>query len=225
VTDEFSDFEVVPFDPASMATSSLGLAKAIWYKRPWFLVTAVVVVIAAISIITDWPHRISTAEDAASQNATIKQINGDIKPCAFAVSETFRFYNENVAGQLTSSNLAQIPKQITDDRIACSFASGPVYDLTNNIQVVDTTAGKHIDRMLSVVERWMTANALASIEDIQYSFVNPGSTSKIGNLASEEVKLRKNRQLALSDVKSAEKVLGTRLLALKLPVLPHLSGT
>lgn len=225
MTDEFSDFEVVPFDPASMATSSLGLAKAIWYKRPWFLITAVVVVVAAASIVSDLPHRITKAEDAASQNATLNEINGDIKPCAFAVKESFNFYNKDVAGKLTASEMTQIPPLLVGDQTACSFASQPVYDLTNNIQPRETAAGKHIDRVITVVQKWITANALASIEDIQYLFKNPGSSSKIGNLASQELKLNKNRQLALREVKSAEADIGLSLVTLKLPVLPHLIGT
>ena len=225
MTDEFSDFEVVPFDPASMATSSLGLAKAVWYKRPWFLITAVVVVVAAISIVSDLPHRITKTEDAASQNATLKEINADIKPCAFAVSESFNFYNKYVAGKLTASELTQIPPLLVGDQTACSFASQPVYDLTNNIQPRETAAGKHIDRVISVVQRWITDNALASIEDIQYLFKHPDSSSKIGDLASQELKLNKDRQLALREVKAAEADIGIALVSLKLPVLAHLSGT
>lgn len=208
-----------------MATSSLGLAKAIWYKRPWFLITAVVVVVAAASIVSDLPHRITKAEDAASQNATLKEINGDIKPCAFAVNESFNFYNKDVSGKLTASEMTQIPPLLVGDQTVCSFASQPVYDLTNNIQPRETAAGKHIDRVIIVVRKWMTDNALASIEDIQYLFKNPGSSSKIGNLASQELKLNKNRQLALREVKSAEEDIGLTLVSLKLPVLPHLIGT
>lgn len=208
-----------------MTTSSLGLAKSIWYKRPWFLITVVVMVIVAISLITDLPRPITKAQDAASQNATIKQINSDLKPCAFAVSESISFYNKDLAGKLTSSDLAQVPSLLVGDQTACSFASQPVYDLTNNLQVTDTTAGKHIDRMLSVVEQWITDYALASIGDIQFLFSHPGDQTKIGNLTSQEVKLTANRTLALSDESSAEKILGTTLVPLKLPTLPHVSGT
>ena len=116
-----------------MATSSLGLAKAVWYKRPWFIITVAVVVVVALSVLSDLPRKITKKEDAASQNGTIKQINVDVKACAFAVSESFSFYNKYVAGTLKASELAQIPPLLIGDQTACSFASQPVYDLTNNI--------------------------------------------------------------------------------------------
>jgi hypothetical protein len=225
VTNEFSDFEEVPFDPASMATSSLGLAKAVWYKRPWVLVTIAVVVVVVLSVLSDLPRRITPKEDAASQNATLKQINGDIQPCAFAVNESFNFYNKFVAGTLKSSELAQIPPLLIGDQTACSFASQPVYDLTNNIQPRETPAGKDVDKVLRVAQQWMTYNALASIEDIQYLFKNPGAALKIADLTKQEVKLTQTRLRALSDLHAAETDLGIALVHLKIPVLPHLRGT
>jgi hypothetical protein len=225
VKDELSDFEVVPFDPASMATSSLGLAKAVWYKRPWFIITVAVVVVVALSVLSDLPRPITKKEDAASQNGTIKQINVDVKACAFAVSESFSFYNKYVAGTLKASELAQIPPLLIGDQTACSFASQPVYDLTNNIQPRETTAGKDIDKVLRVAQQWMTNCALASIEDIQFLFNHPGNSSKIADLTKQQTNLSQTRQLALSDVHAAEKDLGITLVPLKIPVLPHLRGT
>ena len=208
-----------------MATSSLGIAKAVWYKRPWFLLTVAVVLIVAISIVSDLSHPITKAQDAASQDATLKSINGDLKPCAFAVNESFNFYNQDVAGTLTTSNLSQIPALLVGDPTACSFAGHPVTDLTNNIQVLDTTAGKHIDRMLRVVQQWMTNNALACIEDIQFLFTHPGDESKLHDLTIQQTHLASNRQLARHDVADAEAVLGMTLVSVNLPVLPHLIGT
>lgn len=223
--DELSDFEVVPFDPASMATSSLGLAKAVWYKRPWFLIAVAVVVVVTLSVLSDLPQRITKKEDAAAQNATIKQVNGDIKACAFAVHESFSFYNKYVAGTLKATELAQIPPLLIGDQTACSFASQPIYDLTNNIQPRETTAGKDIDKVLRVAQQWMTNSALASIEDIQYLFKNPGAALKIADLTKQQAILGQTRQLALNDVHAAETDLGMKLVPLKIPVLPHLRGT
>jgi hypothetical protein len=225
VTDDLSGFEEIPFDPASMPTSSLGLAKAIWYKRPWFVVAVAIVLIVAISVITDLPHPITKAQDAAAQDATLKSINGDLKPCAFAVHESFNFYNSDVAGTLTKSDLSKIPTLLTGDQTACSFASEPVYDLTNNIQPLGTTAGKFVDHLLHVVQQWITDNALASINDIQYLFAHPGNAAKIHDLTTQQARLASNRVLALSDVTDAEDVLGIALVKVNVPVLPHLIGT
>ena len=103
MTDDLSGFEQVPFDPASMPTSSLGITKAVWYRRPWVLASLSLVVIIAISVVIDLPHRITPAQDQASQNASIKEINTDLADCAFAVKESFSFYNMDVRHQLTTS--------------------------------------------------------------------------------------------------------------------------
>lgn len=208
-----------------MPTSSLGIAKAVWYRRPWVIATLSLVVIVAISVVIDLPRPITNAQDAASQNASIKEINTDLAECAFAAKESFHFYNMNVSGKLTTSDLAQVPKLLTDDETACSFASEPVFDLTNNLQVADTAAGKHIDRMKSVVQNWMTDYALASIRDIQYLFKHPGNSSTIRHLASQERQLVAARENALNDWAQAHNVLNRHLDALKIPVLPHLIGT
>ncbi|HEY5266568.1 MAG TPA: hypothetical protein VIJ40_07125 [Acidimicrobiales bacterium] len=222
--DEFN-FEETPFDPASMATSSLGIAKAVWYKRPWILIVIAVVVVVAISIITDLPRPITKAQDAATQNGTIKQINVDTKACSFAVNESFQFYNKFAQGKLTPSELTQTSGLLVGDQTACSFASEPVYDLTNNIQPLRTSAGKHIDEYLSVASKWMTDYALASIEDIQYLFSKPGTSSKIQGLTSLETHLSAERALAFKDVNEAQQILGIPLKSPILPVLPHLTGT
>ena len=225
MTDDLPGFENVPFDPASMPMSSLGITKAVWYRRPWVLASLALVVIVAISVVIDLPRPITPAQDQASQNASIKEINTDLADCAFAVKESFSFYNMDVSNKLTSSDLAQVPTLLTGDETACSFASEPVYDLTNNLQVDDTKSGKHIDHMLSVVEQWITDHALASIRDIQYLFTHPGDAQTIRHLTSQEQQLATQRTKALSDEAQAVRALGLPLYALKIPSLEHLKGT
>jgi hypothetical protein len=214
-----------PYNPASMPTSSLSTLKAVWYKRPWFLATAAAVIIIVVSVIADLPHPITKAQDAAAQNSSIRQINTDTAPCGFAVKEAFSFYTKDVGGNLTPSNQAQAITLLVGDQTACSFASGGLSDLTNNFQPLDTTAGKHIDAMASVVQQWMTDYALAAIEDIQYLFVHPGDQAKISNLTTQQVHLAAERQRALNDLKSAETILATTLVQVNVPILNQLPGT
>lgn len=227
MTDDLSGFEEVPFDPASMPTSSLGITKAVWYRRPWFLATVSLILIVAISVIVDLPRRITTNQDAASQNASIREMNTDLAECTFGVKESFQIYNLFARGKLTSSDLAQVPKLLNDDETACSFASEPIYDLTNNLQVQDTTAGRHIDRLKNDVQTWMTDYALASIRDIQYLFKHPGDPSTLRHLGEQELELGAQRALALADEAKADNVLKLPhgLVAIKIPILPHLVGT
>ena len=208
-----------------MPTSSLGIAKAVWYRRPWFIATISLVLIVAISVVVDLPRPITRAQDAASQNASIKEMNTDLAECSFGVQESFHIYNLDVRGKLTSSDLAQVPKLLTDDETACSFASEPIYDLTNNLQVQDTKAGRHVDRLKNDVQMWMTDFALASIRDIQYLFKHPGDSSTIRHLGEQERELVAQRALALSDEAKADNVLKVTLVAIKIPELPHLVGT
>lgn len=225
MTDENHNAFEVPYDPATMPSSSLGTFKVIWYKRPWFLVTVVIVIVIGVSVITDLPSPITKAQDASAQNATLKQINRDIAPCTYALKETFSFYQKKVAGTLTSSNLAQVPALLIGDQSACSFTSGSVYDLTNNIQVLDTKAGKNIDKMLAVIVTWVTNDALAAIEDIQYLFVHPNNLKKLNDLTKQEAFLATDRELAITDALNASAVVGITLSAPQLPALPTLPGT
>ena len=225
MTDTPPDFEGTPYDPASMAASSLGTMKAVWYKRPWFLVTVTIVVVVAVSVITDLPQHVTKTRDASYQNASLKQINRDVAPCSFAVKQAFSFYEQRAAGTLSLSNYALTRKLLNEDQVSCSFAGAPVSDLTNNLQVTDTTAGRHIDTMLSVVVTWMTNDADASIADILYLFDHPGDTKHLRDLTKQQKYLAKDRSDALADLSAANELLGGRLNALKLPALAQLPGT
>ena len=225
MTGDLPEFETSVYDPATMAATSLVTAKIVWYRRPWFLLTVAVLLVIGVSVVTDLPHHLSRSEDASAQNATMKQINTDIAPCNYAVKEAFSFYNDKERGTLTESNLRQIPHLLVADQSVCSFTSGSIYDLTNNIQVLDTTAGKNLDRMLIVVVKWTTDNALAAVEDIQYLFVHPHDQLKIRDLTAQQLFLAHDRQLALADEATANRELATTLRPLHLSVLTHLVGT
>ncbi len=207
-----------------MPASSLSTFKVSFYRRPWFLILVSVLVVVAVSIISDLPTHSTKAQDRTTQNETITAINGDLAPCIYAVKESFNFYNESIAGSLSAADLAAVPGQLVNDQTACSFASGAIYDLTNNIEVTDSQAGRHVDQMLADVVTWSTSDALAAIEDIQNLFVHPGDEKYIRNLTKREAQLNKDRQAAFNDIKAASRIDGT-LKNPSLPVLPHLSGT
>ena len=208
------------FDPSSMPVASLHNNYVVWYRRPWFLVTIGILVVAAVSVITDLPHSLSRSEDIASQSASIKTINTDVKPCTYALQQSFTIYNEFVAGKLTLSDRAQTPNLLNQNQVACSFASGSTFELTQNIQVLDTKAGKHIDRMLSDVTLWATSDAVATMQDIQYLYSHPGNAKKLADLKKQEHLLAVDRALARADVLAADAILRTTLKMPALPVIP-----
>ncbi|NNN02347.1 MAG: hypothetical protein HKL86_11000 [Acidimicrobiaceae bacterium] len=225
MTNQDSPNAHVPYDPASMATSSLSSQKVIWYRRPWVLITFVVAIVVAVSVITDLPHPISKSEDVSAQNASMKQINTDIAPCVYAVKEAFGFYRNSVAGTLTPQKLKVVNTYLPNDQTVCSFASAGMSDLTNNLQVLDTTAGKNIDKLLKVVVTWMDSDGNAAIVDIEYLINHPGDAKKIADLRKQQNYLTKDREIAIGYLNTASAILGTQLYSLNLPVLAPLPGT
>ncbi len=95
-----------------------------------------------ISVITDLPHHVTKAQDISQQNGVIKQINGDTAPCVFALKESFSFYRDEMNHTLAGGQPSTVKNYLLEDQTACSFASGPVYDMTNNIQPIDTSRGQ-----------------------------------------------------------------------------------
>lgn len=213
------------FDPGSMPSSSLTITKAVWFRRPWFLATLGIIVVVAISVITDLPHPITKSEDASQQNGVIKQINGDIAPCVYALKESFSFYREEVAHTLATSNLKVVKNYLLQDQTVCSFASGPVSDMTNNIQVSDTKPGKKIDAALAATVKWLTYDGVAAILDIRNYFATSPLQMNVAKLAQHENLLEADRSATVADVESASTMLGTTLTPINLPVLPRLPGT
>ncbi len=208
-----------------MAVSSLSTTKAVWYRRPWVLITFVIVVIVGVSVVTDLPHPISATEDAAAQNASMQQINTDVAPCAFAVKEAFRFYRDALAGNLNADRMKVINTYLPNDQTVCSFASAGMSDLTNNLQVLDTTAGKNIDKLLLVAVTWMDSDANSAIVDIEYLIKHPGDTKTLVDLHLREQYLAKDREKAFSLLDRASSILGLPIKPLALPSLTPLPGT
>lgn len=208
------------FDPGAMPASSLSSVKAVWYRRPWFMVMVVVIVVVGVSVVTDLPHHISLNEDAAAQNAAIKQINLDLAPCNYAISEMYHYYDTKIAGSATPLKPQKYPKWMTDDQTACSFTSGEIYDLTNNFQALDTKAGKHIDTMHTIVVTWITSDALGAINDIMYLFNHPGDATKIAALRRRTALLNAEHAQAMAEWSKANALLRGRLIPLKLAQLP-----
>ncbi len=199
-------------------------AQPVWYKRTWLIVTVAIAAVVGASILIDLPRHVSNAEDVASQTATLKEINTDVAPCGYAVNETFLIHHDQVAGTLTPTDRVSATKMLTDDQTACSFTNGSIFDLTNNIQVQDTAAGKYVDRMLSITTTWVTSDALAAVEDIQYLYLHPGDRAKIRDLARQELLLARDRAQAIGDIQQADALLHAHLAAPNLPALPTSSG-
>ncbi len=220
-----SEVRASSYDPASMPASSLLTSKVVWYRRPWFLIVVVVVVAIAVSVLSDLPHAVSKSEDAAQQNGTITLINNDIAPCTYALHESFLIYNRLRSGTLSAENLQQAPNLLTEDEASCTLASGPIYDLTNNIQPVDTAAGKKIDAMYSVVITWTTNDAKDAIFDISMAVKQPKNTAWVHDLTIRQRYLAQDRARINQLVAEASRLVGVQLKTVNVPRLAPLLGT
>lgn len=212
------------YDPSTMAISSLTNRRVPWYRRPWFLITAVVVVVAAISIVTDLPHPISVSQDIAAQNAVLAQMRSDVQECAYGVRESFSLFARYDAGSLSPSELATTKTYVAEDEVPCSFAGQPVYDLTQNIEITLTAAGKHVDAAHTALDHWITGTALKAIEDIRQLLDDPTAPGVRANLAYQARELDQERATVLADIGQADRILGATLITPQLPVVPEVSA-
>ena len=116
-----------------------------------------------------------------------------------------------------------MPGLLRDDQTACSFTSDSIYDLTSNIEVPQSSAGKPLGDMVGTVTLWATSDTLSAIESIQTLTSDPGNTSALKQLRKEEPILASDRARAEAQLQAADKILATNLPSLNLPVLPDSS--
>jgi len=210
----------VPGPPAvGAAPTDDAVVRQVWYKRTWVIVTTAIIVVVGASILIDLPRPLSNAEDVTSQNASLKEINTDLAPCGYALQETFLIRHDQVSGTLTQADRTSATKMLLDDQMACSFTNSSIFDLTNNIQVQDTAAGKYVDRMLSTATTWATSDALAAVEDIQYLYLHPGDPAKTADLRKQVQLLAQDRAEAFGDIQQADTILHTHLSDPNIPTL------
>ncbi|MDE3007780.1 MAG: hypothetical protein KGI14_01945 [Acidobacteriota bacterium] len=213
------------YNPATMPTSTLSSMKAVWYKRPWFLITAVIVVVIVASIISDLPHPLTNAQDFQSQRDSIKSINVELRACEYALGESENFYREANKGPVPPDHAAVIKNYLIQDLNTCSGASGQSDQLVSNIQIVATTAGKHVAQMQYYAATWVTVDAYHAVLDIQTFMKSPHDKKNLANLAYYEAQLNKNRGLARAQIDDASRILGATLPYPNLPVVQPLPGT
>ena len=184
------------------------------------IVAAIVIVIVAVTVLTDLPQHQTRAEQISADTAIMKQVNADIASCAFAANESFTIWKDEQTHTLRPSDISRVPGLLRDDQTACSFTSQSIFDLTSNIDVPQAAAGKPLGEMLGTVTLWATSDALSAIESIQTLTNDPGNSSALRQLQKEEPLLASDRGQAEAQLEAADKILATKLPDLNLPVLP-----
>jgi hypothetical protein len=189
-----------------------------WYRRRALLVGGAVVVILAITVLTDLPVNTSRSEDIASERSVMQELNSDIAPCALAVHQALGIWGLQATHALTASERASTPGLLSDDQSACSFTNESIYDLTN-IEVPGSPAGKDMGDLVATATLWTTSDALRAIEDVQTLMTDPSDAKALGSLSVEERRLAADRRSANAEEGAADRTLETRLPPPDMPAL------
>ncbi|HUC14740.1 MAG TPA: hypothetical protein VMS00_09840 [Acidimicrobiales bacterium] len=193
-----------------------------WYRRKSFLVPAVSAVIVAAIVVSDLPQPNSRAAEISNSASVVSQVNENVGPCSFALSESFTIYDDLVSGSLTPSEQGQVPRLLNDDQSACSFTDNSIYNLST-MDVPGGTYGNDLGQIVTVVTLWATSDALAAIEEIQVLDATPADLKARRSLAQEVRALGHDRAQAVAELQAVDTLLHTHLAALHLaqtPVLP-----
>lgn len=191
--------------PDSFAQPAGG--KRPWYRRTWFFVLVIAVVVAGASVIADLPHRASPAALTAQATTLVKSVDTDIRTCTFSVHQSYTIYDRHLNGTLTSSERSQVPGLLSQDEQACSFANQAVVNL-GTLTIPSGAAGNDLNNMITSVEVWMTSDAVAAMGDMQKVIANPGDAAAKSDLTKQEGLFRRDRANADAAVAAAEKALG-----------------
>jgi hypothetical protein len=203
--------------PTTAASGSLGVSP--WYKRRAWLVSATLVVVVAVTVVTDLPQHASRSGQISDDTSVMTQLNTDVGPCSYALGESFTIYRDLTARTLTPSEDNQVPGLLGDDQSACSFTDDSIYQLST-IDVPGSASGKYMGQLVSTVTLWATSDALTAIEEIQALDTDPSSPGARQRLAQAERLLGHDRAQAEAELHAADTLVGTQLPALHLAQAP-----
>jgi hypothetical protein len=97
--------------------------------------------------------------------------------------------------------------------------------MTNNIEPIDTSAGKKVDSAMADTVKWITYDAVAAIIDIRNYFGATPFHMNTASLITNENALANERAEEVSDIDEASSILGTTLTPINIPVIARLPGT
>ncbi len=191
-----------------------------WYRRRGFIIAASIAVIIGVSVIMDYPHHPSPAEQLAASRSVVTAINSDVASCAYAIHEAFTIHADAAAGTLTKADRARVPTLLRDDQSACSFTDSSIESLAT-IEPPASAARATLTSLVYTATLWSSSDADAATIDISTLFSTPHAAKIVRDLEKRERLLASDRALALSELATAARKLGGTLPRLDLPALPH----
>lgn len=212
-----------PIDPTALTepeVGSDGVRTSRWWQRHRRLtIAAIIAVIALVTVLTDLPVGTTRASDLAAERSVMTEVNADLAPCGLAVHQALGIWTLKEAHQLSQADRAPTPSLLSDDQAACSLTSEGIYDLSSNIEVPGTVAGKHLGQMVAAALLWTTSDAVRVVEDVQTLMDDPTNAATARDLAKAEDQLVADRRAAVAQEAAADRALATRLQPVELPTV------
>lgn len=184
--------------------------RAAWYRHRGVMLASFVVVVIAIAVVTDLPTPASRASQVTAANAFIAEVNTDLAPCDYSLTQAYGIRADQLDGTLPADETSNVPSLLRDDEMACSYAGPTISDLTT-IESPGTVAGRPLGQMLSVATQWATYDALGAVDEIQDLFMDPGNTKDAAKLTADTTQLLADRSSARSSIRDADRLLGATL--------------
>jgi hypothetical protein len=179
-----------------------------WYRRRAFVVTAAIVVVLAVTVVTDLPTHNSHASDVVAAQQVMSEIAGDAAPCNLGMEESLGFYHDVTSGDITAAHRAQIPGLIHDDLEACSFTNQDMVDL-GGIDVPGNVTGRALNHVALDVLTWCDPAALAAIGEITALIESRPTPAGRARLAADEALLTKDRDATYRAMSSLARLIAT----------------
>jgi hypothetical protein len=184
------------------------------WRHPALLVGVVVVIIVAVSVITDFPVSASHSDTVASVRGYVEEIETDIAPCNYAMGNAWQLYQSDITGSATPTERGEIPSLIQQDLEACSYLQDDIVDLAGI--ATSASEGANVRGLSTATLAWIDPDALGAITDIATLVSSPSSTSELKGLARREADLVRDRATALRILAGASTTLHAHFPALSL---------
>ncbi|MGA8296772.1 MAG: hypothetical protein WB770_06995 [Acidimicrobiales bacterium] len=188
------------------------------FKRVGLPFLAIVVIIVAVAVVTDIPRHESLAGERSAAAYLVSLVNGDVKPCAVAMTESAYVFRRWQQRQLNAPDRSLASTLLTQDADACSFTADSINKLSQ-IEEPGTGAGKYLARVIGDALSWTTSDALGAIEDFSRLAANPKNSRAAADLHARKEFLATDRGAALVAMVDAERYLKGPLPKLNIPAV------
>lgn len=188
------------------------------WRRVGLPVTAAIVIIIVIAVITDLPTHPSLAAQRNDASGLISEVNANLKPCVFALREANNIFRQRLAGSLSVGDRGRVPTLLADDASACAFTSDNINNLAG-IEEPGAGAGHYLAAVVSIALTWTTSDALGAIDDMILITHDQHTARAASDLRGRNVRLATDRRQALKDMRSAARYLKGTLPSLLMPTI------